>query len=87
MRTIYKKSLLDLFQYCFCFMLCVFRHKACGILTSPLGIGPTPPALEASSITWIGPGKSLNILLLLLPLLFMVLQLMYVFIKNHKIAK
>ena len=46
MWTIYKKSLLGLLQYCFCFMFCVFGHKAYGILASPPGIAPTPPALE-----------------------------------------
>ena len=39
-------SLLNLLQYCFCFMLWFFCHEACGILASCPGIEPSPPTLE-----------------------------------------
>ena len=40
-----KKSLLNLLQYCFCFMFWFFGPKACGILAPQPGIEPAPPAL------------------------------------------
>ena len=42
------KSLLDLFQCCFCFMLA----EACGILALPPGIQPAPPGLEGKVFPW-----------------------------------
>ena len=32
MRTILLKSLLNLLEYCFCFLYLFLGHKACGIL-------------------------------------------------------
>ena len=56
------KSLLNLLQYCFCFMFWFFDHEACGILAPQPGIEPTPPVLEDKVLT-IGPsGTSLYIL-------------------------
>ena len=40
------KSLLNLLQYCFCFMFWFFGHKACGILSPQPEVEPTPSALE-----------------------------------------
>ena len=31
---LFLKSLVDLFQYCFCFMFCFFGNQGCGILAS-----------------------------------------------------
>ena len=44
------KSLLNLFQYCFCFMFWFLVCEACGILAPKPGIEPAPPALEAQSL-------------------------------------
>ena len=47
MWTILKKVLLNLLQYCFCFVFFwSFGHKACGIPAPQQGIEPAPPALE-----------------------------------------
>ena len=40
------KSLLNLLQYYFCFIFCVFGHKARGILASQAGIKPSPACIE-----------------------------------------
>ena len=50
MWTIKKKSLLNLSQFCFCFMFWCSGHKACGILAPRPGIKPVPPALEMQSL-------------------------------------
>ena len=42
-------------QYCFCFMFWFFNHK---VLEIPLGIEPTPFALEGKVLTIGGSGKS-----------------------------
>ena len=55
----FLKSLLNLLQYCFCFMFLVFGHKACGILAPRPGIEPTPPALDGEVLTTGLPGESL----------------------------
>ena len=47
----FLKSLLNLLQYCFCFMFWFFGREACGILTSRPGIEPAPPALEGRVLT------------------------------------
>ena len=52
-------SLLNLLQYCFCFMLWFFGPKACGIPTPRLGIKPVPSASEGDVVTAGPPGKSL----------------------------
>ena len=67
MWTIFKKYLLNLLRYCFCYLfnffasvLC-FGHEACGILAPQSGIKPTPPTLEGEVLTTGPPGKSPNI--------------------------
>jgi len=45
------KSLLNLLQYCFCFMFWLFGHETCGILVPQPGIEPPPPALESEILT------------------------------------
>ena len=52
------KSLLNLLQYFFCFMLRFFGPKACGILAPWPGIEPVPPSLEGGVLTTGPPGKS-----------------------------
>ena len=54
----FLKSLLNLLQYCFCFMFWFFGRQACNILTPWPGIKPTPPALEDKVLTTGPPGKS-----------------------------
>ena len=51
-------SLLNLLQCCFCFTFCFFGLEAHGIL-APLGIEPSPPALEGKVLTTGPLGKSL----------------------------
>ena len=51
MWTIFKKSLLNLLQFCFYFMFWFFGGKVCGILTRWPGIEPTPSALEDRVLT------------------------------------
>ena len=48
----FLKSLLNLLQYCLCFMFWFFGHKGCETLAPKPGIEPGPPAL--------GGGWSLN---------------------------
>ena len=48
----FKKSLLNLLQYCFCFMFWIFGLEACGILTPWPGIRLIPTALEGSLKHW-----------------------------------
>ena len=47
----FLKSLLNLLQYCFCFMFCFFWPQARGILALWPGIEPTSPALEGEILT------------------------------------
>ena len=47
----FLKSLLNLLQYCFCFMFWFFGQEACGILAPWPGIEPLPPALEGKVLT------------------------------------
>ena len=54
----FLKSLLNLLQYCFCFMFWFFGHEACGILAPRPGIEPVPSALEGEVLTTGLPGKS-----------------------------
>ena len=44
----FLKSLLNLLQYFFCFMVCFFGHEACVILASQPGIKPSCLARSAS---------------------------------------
>ena len=53
------KSLLNILQYCFCFMFGVFGCDVCGISASQPGIEPTSPALEGEAVTTGPPDKSL----------------------------
>ena len=55
---IFFKSLLNLLQYCFCFMCWFFGHEACGILAPWPGNELAPPALEGEVLTTGWPGKS-----------------------------
>ena len=50
--------LLNLLQYCFCFMSWSFGCQACGILSLPPGIEPIPAVLEGEFLTTRLPGKS-----------------------------
>ena len=56
----FLKSLLNLLQYCFCFMFWCFGHKLCEILLSTLTRDWTPtPCLGRRSLPTTGlPGKS-----------------------------
>ena len=54
----FLKSLLNLLQYCFCFMFCFFGPKACGILAAHPGIELSPRAWEGEVLTTRWPGKS-----------------------------
>ena len=47
-----------LLQYCFCFMLWLFGHEACGILAPWCGITPIPLALEGEYLATGPRGKS-----------------------------
>ena len=53
---IFKKSLLNVLLYCFCFTFWFFGHKAGRILAPRIppapGIKPTPPASEGSLYYW-----------------------------------
>ena len=53
----FSKSLLNLLQYCFCFMFWYFGREACGILAPPPWISHPPPALESKVLTTGLPGK------------------------------
>ena len=61
MWTIFLKSLLNLLQYCFFFlMFWFFGSEARGILAPRPGIEPAPPVLEGEVLTTGRPGKSLT---------------------------
>ena len=53
MDQFFFKSLLNLSQYCFCSMVWLFGHEACGTLAPHAGVEPTPSALEGGQ-----PGTS-----------------------------
>ena len=55
--------LLNLLQYCFCFMFWSFGPKACWILVPWPGIHNVPPALEGKILTTGPPGKSYDSML------------------------
>ena len=50
------KPLLNLLQYCICFMFQFLGHQACGILVPWPGIEPTPPGVEGKVLTTGPPG-------------------------------
>ena len=52
------KSLLNLLQYCFCFVFWFFDPEACGILAPQPGIEPESPALQGEVLTTGPPRKS-----------------------------
>ena len=54
------KSLLNMSQYCFCFMFWLFGHHTYGILALQPGINPLPPALEGEVSTTGPSGRSLG---------------------------
>ena len=54
----FLKSLLNLWQHCFCFVFWFFGHKAYRILAPWPGVEPTPPALKGKVLTTGPPGKS-----------------------------
>ena len=56
----FLKSLLNLLQYCFCFIFCFFGLQASGILVPQPGIEPAPLALEGTVLIPGPPGKSLS---------------------------
>ena len=56
MWAIFKKSVLNLLQYCFCFVLIFFGCEAYGILAPSPGIEPSAPALEGKILTTGLPG-------------------------------
>ena len=51
----FLKSLLNLLQYCFCFIFC---PRTMWDLNSPPGMEPSPPVLEGEVLTTGPPGKS-----------------------------
>lgn len=59
------KPLLNLLQYCFCFMSWFFGHEACGILAPQPGAEPILLASEGEVLITRLPGKSLMAFLFL----------------------
>ena len=57
------KSLLNLLQYCFCFMFWVLGPEGCGVLAPRPVIEPAHLVLEGEVLTPGLPGKSLSQLL------------------------
>ena len=55
----FKKSVLNLLQYCLCCMLWFLGLKARGILAPWPGLEPTAPALEGGVLTTGPPGRPL----------------------------
>ena len=60
-RGPFSESLLNVPQYCFCFMFWFFGHKACGISAPQSGMEPSPPALEGKVLNIGPPRKFLSI--------------------------
>ena len=59
----FLKSLLNLLQYCFCFIYIFFGHKTCEILTPQPRVEDAPPILKGKILTTGLPGKSLPFVL------------------------
>ena len=57
MDQFFLKSVLNLLQYCFCSVFCLFGREASGILVPQAGIEPAPSVLEEASTTG-PPGRS-----------------------------
>ena len=53
-------TILNLLQYCFCFMFWFLVCGACGLLSPQPGIKPAPLALEGEVLTTGLRGKSLH---------------------------
>ena len=53
----FLKSLLNVLQFCFCFMLWFFDCESCGIFAFPPGLELSSPALEAKVLTTGPPGR------------------------------
>ena len=56
----FLNPLLNLLQYCFCFVFWFFGLKAYVVLAPGIGIEPTTPALEGKVLTTGSPGKFLK---------------------------
>ena len=76
----FLKSLLNLLQYCFCFMFWFFGHKACGILIPWPGIRPTNPAMEMQSLS---PWTTREVPRVVIALSFFSLPFSYIHIYVH----
>ena len=61
------KSLLNLLQYCFCFVFWFPGYEACGIVGPELGIEPALPALDGELLAPGLPEKTLPVCPLHLP--------------------
>ena len=58
------KFLLNLLQYCYCFLFCCFGPQACGILAPQPGVKPISPALEGEVSPTGPPRNSPEVLLI-----------------------
>ena len=56
--TFFFLTLLNLLQYCFCFIIWFCGHMACGVLAPQPETEPTSPALEGKVLTTGLPGSS-----------------------------
>ena len=61
-RGPFENSVLNLLQYCFCFMFWCFGHEACGNLAPQLGTEPIRWSLN--DLMTEPPGKSQNLRIL-----------------------
>ena len=64
LSRLFLKSLLNLLQYCFCFMSWLLGPEACGIIAHQVRIELTLPALKRKALTTGPPGKSPNAILM-----------------------
>ena len=58
------KSLLNLLQYCFCFIFSFYGHEPCGIPVPQLGIELIPLALKSEVLTTDNQGSPQDLFLL-----------------------
>ena len=77
---LFLKSLLNLLQYHFCFMLWILGHKACGILSPLPRIKPASLALEHKVSTTQLPGKFPRFFLYAYNKIFVILRLFHLII-------
>ena len=80
----FLKSLLNLLQYCFCFMFWFFGREACEILAPRPGIEPAPSTLEGKVLTTGPPWKSRGPLFIQCLLCVQVLFLFFFFFRNSR---